>query len=110
MAGAGCCDRDQAQANDKAAHQNGVGDGQCTLFAGGWPSGVTEDTVCGADVFFPEAPVIRRSLAFVALPLAVLTAQQGPLAGFDDYVARTMKDWKDPGLSIAIVRNDTIVL
>ena len=56
-----------------------------------------------------EAPVFRRAIAFTALVAAPLVAQKAPLAGFDDYVARTMKDWKDPGLAIGIIRNDTVI-
>ena len=37
-------------------------------------------------------------------------AQAKPLQGFDAYVTRSMADWKVPGLAIAIVRNDSVVL
>jgi CubicO group peptidase (beta-lactamase class C family) len=37
-------------------------------------------------------------------------AQAKPLQGFDAYVARSMADWKVPGLALAIVRNDSVVL
>ena len=53
--------------------------------------------------------MLRRSVALIALATAPLVAQKTPLAGFDDYVARTMKDWKDPGLAIGIIRNDTVI-
>jgi CubicO group peptidase (beta-lactamase class C family) len=55
-----------------------------------------------------EVPVLRRSLAVLALVAAPLAAQL-PSPAFDDYVARTMKEWKDPGLSIGIVRNDSVI-
>jgi CubicO group peptidase (beta-lactamase class C family) len=54
--------------------------------------------------------MLPRLLALAALAASPLVAQQGPLAGFDDYVTKTMRDWKDPGLAIAILRNDSIVL
>ena len=37
-------------------------------------------------------------------------AQPAPLAGLDDYVARAMKDWGVPGLAIAVIKDDRIVL
>ncbi len=37
-------------------------------------------------------------------------AQAKPLQGFDAYVARSMAEWKVPGLAIAIVRNDSVIL
>ncbi len=37
-------------------------------------------------------------------------AQARPLQGFDAYVTRSMADWKVPGLAIAIVHNDSVVL
>ena len=36
-------------------------------------------------------------------------AQESPLAEFDDYVNRALKDWEVPGVAIAIVKNDQIV-
>ena len=53
--------------------------------------------------------MLRRSLTVLVLPAAPLAAQQLPSSAFDDYVARTMKEWKDPGLSIGIVRNDSVI-
>jgi CubicO group peptidase (beta-lactamase class C family) len=47
--------------------------------------------------------------AFVATPLTSVAAQRGALAGFDTYVTAAMRDWKVPGLAIAIVRNDSII-
>jgi CubicO group peptidase (beta-lactamase class C family) len=38
------------------------------------------------------------------------TGQSGPLRGFDDYVVRSMAAWRIPGLAVAIVRNDSVVL
>ena len=45
----------------------------------------------------------------LAAPSAPAAAQRGPLSGFDAYVTQAMRDWKVPGLAIAIVRNDSIV-
>ena len=56
--------------------------------------------------------LIRRlslavALSFVATTLA---AQNAPLTGLDGFVAQALRDFKVPGLAIAIVRNDSIVL
>ncbi len=55
--------------------------------------------------------MFRRAIALIALVAAPLAGQKAPaqLAGFDEYVARTMKDWKDPGLAIGIIRNDSVI-
>lgn len=48
-----------------------------------------------------------------APPPATATAagvSSEPLAGFDAYVAKGMSEWRVPGLAIAIVRNDSVVL
>jgi CubicO group peptidase (beta-lactamase class C family) len=51
-------------------------------------------------------------LLFLALlrPGAAGSAQTKPLEGFDAYVTRSMAAWKVPGLAVAIVRNDSVVL
>jgi CubicO group peptidase (beta-lactamase class C family) len=38
------------------------------------------------------------------------TAQDAALQGLDDYVNKAMKEWEVPGVAIAIVKNDRIVL
>src|SRR5690349_19063122 len=64
---------------------------------------------------------IRRSLrrsALVAAALALAAASaraqkvasKPSLAGIDQYITKTMQDWKDPGLAIAVVKDDSIVL
>ncbi len=40
----------------------------------------------------------------------VVGAQEPPLNGFDDYVNKSLRDWEVPGLAIAIVKDDRIVL
>jgi CubicO group peptidase (beta-lactamase class C family) len=37
-------------------------------------------------------------------------AQTGPLRGLDAYVVRSMAEWRVPGLALAVVRNDSVVL
>ena len=59
----------------------------------------------------------RRS-AFIAAALTVVATQaraqkatsKPSLAGIDQYITKTMQDWKDPGLAIAVVKDDSIVL
>ena len=54
-----------------------------------------------------------RLTAFLFLVLAAFVpayAQEAPLNGFDDYVNKALRDWEVPGLAIAIVKDDRIVL
>jgi CubicO group peptidase (beta-lactamase class C family) len=56
----------------------------------------------------------RRTTAAFAVLLASTASAQRPapasaLRDFDAYAAKAMKDWKVPGMAIAIVRNDSIV-
>ena len=63
----------------------------------------------------------RRLTRRIALTAAALTVAVTParaqksagkpsLAGFDQYITKAMQDWKDPGLAIAVVKDDSIVL
>lgn len=55
----------------------------------------------------------RRVLSLAAtfsLVATALSAQNAPLAGLDGYVSQALHDFKVPGLAIAIVKNDSIVL
>ena len=49
------------------------------------------------------------ALGTLATP-TIAGAQKAPLTGFDSYIATAMRDWKVPGLAIAVVKNDSIVL
>jgi len=54
-----------------------------------------------------------RLITFLFLVLAALLpayAQEAPLNGFDDYVNKALREWEVPGLAIAIVKDDRIVL
>ncbi|MBA3357359.1 MAG: serine hydrolase [Pyrinomonadaceae bacterium] len=59
---------------------------------------------------------LQRNIWLVTLVLITLTngqlarAQEAPISGFDDYVNRTLRDWKVPGLAIAIIKGDQIEL
>ena len=49
------------------------------------------------------------SLSFVVLAPRSARAQKAPLESLDSYVAKAVRDWDAPGLSIAVVKNDTVV-
>ncbi|HET9478407.1 MAG TPA: serine hydrolase [Pyrinomonadaceae bacterium] len=49
-------------------------------------------------------------LLLVAVLAQVALAQNGSLNGFDDYVHKAMKEWEVPGLAVAIVKGDQVVL
>ena len=49
------------------------------------------------------------SCAIGLAPFAVAVAQQEPYPGFDAYVTKAMADGRVPGLSLAIVRNDSVI-
>jgi CubicO group peptidase (beta-lactamase class C family) len=62
---------------------------------------------------------MRLPIRFPALVVAVVlslclkaspAAQPAPLAGFDDLVARAMKDWRVPGLAMAVAKDGKIVI
>lgn len=63
-------------------------------------------------------PIPRRSTVLLAaafgtatMPAAPALAQASgdPLAGLDAYVAKAVGDWRVPGLSIAVVKGDSVV-
>src|SRR5688572_16714942 len=49
-------------------------------------------------------------LLLIAAMAQVTFAQNGSLNGFDDYVAKAMKEWQVPGLAVAIIKGDQVVL
>ncbi len=56
-----------------------------------------------------------KSVTILLILLMVLStpfvqAQETALQGFDDYVSKALKDWQVPGVAIAIVKNDKIIL
>jgi CubicO group peptidase (beta-lactamase class C family) len=62
-----------------------------------------------------QAPLhfgLLTALFLLLVPAAIATAQPAPdpLAGLDDYVQKAMQDWGVPGLAIAIVKDDKVVL
>jgi CubicO group peptidase (beta-lactamase class C family) len=60
-------------------------------------------------------PAIKRSFAYILLVILVsapvaVRAQESVLNGFDDYVNKALKEWEVPGVAIAIVKNDKVIL
>jgi CubicO group peptidase (beta-lactamase class C family) len=54
---------------------------------------------------------MRRALflvLFAALSSAPAVSTQQPLAGFDAYVSKAAKDWRAPGLAIAVVKDGQV--
>ncbi|MES2176398.1 MAG: serine hydrolase [Gemmatimonadota bacterium] len=53
----------------------------------------------------------RRLFAacLVVAASASAAAQSSPIVGLDAYITKAMADWQVPGLSIAIVRNDSVI-
>jgi len=56
---------------------------------------------------FLPLSVLAACLA-VSLPSHIL-AQQPPLRDFEAYVAKAVRDWRVPGLAIAVVKDDSVV-
>jgi CubicO group peptidase (beta-lactamase class C family) len=54
--------------------------------------------------------LVYSVLAAVLSAQAAIAQQPAPLQGFDDYVNNALKEWEVPGLAIAIVKDDKIVL
>ncbi|HEX3233931.1 MAG TPA: serine hydrolase [Gemmatimonadales bacterium] len=48
-------------------------------------------------------------LAAPVAPPAAAQSANAPLAGFEEYVARAVKDWGVPGLAVAVVKDDSTV-
>ena len=46
----------------------------------------------------------------VIFPLSTVRAQQGPGPEFDKYINDALKEWQVPGLAIAIIKDDRVVL
>ena len=58
---------------------------------------------------------LRTAYAAAALACAAPANAQKPpakpsLSGFDQYITKAMQDWKVPGLAIAVVKNDSVLL
>ncbi|HEX6913051.1 MAG TPA: serine hydrolase domain-containing protein, partial [Longimicrobium sp.] len=62
-----------------------------------------------------RAPSSVRRIVPSAVPLALLLAassaegQRGPLRGMDAYAEQAMRDWRVPGMAMAVVKDDSVV-
>src|SRR5262249_52053109 len=55
--------------------------------------------------------LLLTALCAIALVLPSFSpAQDPPLQGLDDYITKAMQDWEVPGLALAVVKNDAVVL
>ena len=86
--------------------------------AGGELRLLTPGPSVGASYGRRRVPFIRAALGLVLLyPTAVIAQPRGrvapapdPLAGFDDYAVNAMHEWKVPGMAVAVVRGDSVLL
>jgi hypothetical protein len=51
-----------------------------------------------------------RIAAILLVSATVAAAQPDPLAGLDDYIARAMTTFQVPGIAVAVVKDDRVVL
>lgn len=54
--------------------------------------------------------VVISLCAVAATAPAAAVAQDPPLAGLDAYVRRVLRDWEAPGIAVAVVKDDEVVL
>jgi CubicO group peptidase (beta-lactamase class C family) len=54
--------------------------------------------------------VVLAAPPAMAQPAPFDNAQGKPLAGLDEYVGKAIKDWGVPGVAIAVIKDDTVVL
>src|SRR5215212_5999015 len=59
--------------------------------------------------FRPGVQLAGFVFGAIALGVTVADAQQEPYPGLDAFVTKAMADGKVPGLSLAIVRNDSVI-
>jgi CubicO group peptidase (beta-lactamase class C family) len=59
----------------------------------------------------PARPALLIAALLIAglIPCAAGAQKRSPDADLDAYIAKGMQDWKIPGLSIAVVKNDSVV-
>lgn len=58
----------------------------------------------------PRSRVWLCNMLLLVALIPAESAQDPPLAGLDDHITKTMQDWEVPGLALAVVKNDAIVL
>jgi CubicO group peptidase (beta-lactamase class C family) len=55
-------------------------------------------------------PIAFKAAGAPPVATATTTLQTSPVEGLDEYVQKAMQDWEVPGLAIAIVKDDKVVL
>jgi CubicO group peptidase (beta-lactamase class C family) len=59
---------------------------------------------------FRRNALVAAAMTLATTPVLAQKSAKASLAGFDQYITKAMKDWKDPGLAIAVIKDDSIVL
>jgi len=54
--------------------------------------------------------LLSGALALSAILPSGALAQAAPLTGFDAYVAKALQEWRVPGIALAVVRGDSVLL
>ena len=49
-------------------------------------------------------------LGLLLVPPVQGKAQENPLSGLDEFISRVMESWQAPGIAVAVVRNDSVLL
>ncbi|HEV2351504.1 MAG TPA: serine hydrolase [Terriglobia bacterium] len=57
-----------------------------------------------------KSPVLNPLSNSAALAITPAASAADPLEGFDQFVAQVMKDWKVPGVAVAIVKDGKLIL
>src|SRR5216110_2284304 len=102
-------------ASGRSSRKRGSG----SSFRSGAPDAILAALRSTPSLRYPQMKT-RRSIARTAYAAAALActapavaqkpAAKPSFAAFDQYVAKSMQDWKVPGLAIAVVKDDSIVL
>lgn len=58
----------------------------------------------------PRIRAIPLLVALLLAPLPGLQAQEAPLTGLDEFMSEVMNTWKAPGIAVAVVKDDSVVL
>jgi CubicO group peptidase (beta-lactamase class C family) len=58
----------------------------------------------------PRIVLVVTALLLLAAASAPARAEEGPFKGLDDYINQAMKEWEVPGLALAVVKDDKVIL
>lgn len=62
------------------------------------------------ETIMPRLRMVLLSAALLVAALPLRADEPAPLKGLDEYITQAMKDWDVPGLSVAVVKDDAVVL